>query len=72
MNSDKKGRGVSGFQILFLQVRAGEVGQFLILADKGGGGVCKPPFLNDIICEQSLFTPILKFLGQKDQLKNIP
>ena len=28
--------------------------QFLILADKGGGGVCKAPFLADIICEQPL------------------
>ena len=32
----------------------GGVDQFLILADKGGGGVCKPPFLADIICEQPL------------------
>ena len=30
------------------------VGQFLTLADKGGGGVWTPPFLADVICEQPL------------------
>ena len=42
----------------FFMKRGGEgVGQFLILADKGGGEVCKPPFLAHIICEQPLIEP---------------
>ena len=53
MISDK---GVSGFGrfLIFSDKKRRGVGKFLILADKGGGGVSKPPFLADIICEQSL------------------
>ena len=37
----------------------GKVGQFLILADKGGGGVWTPPFLADIVCEQPLTVTVV-------------
>ena len=39
----------------FFLTREGEViGQYQTPADKGGGGVSKPPFLDDIICKQAI------------------
>ena len=48
----KGGVGIYNFQIM--------VGQFLILVDKGGRGVCKHPFWADNICEEPVSTNHIK------------
>ena len=66
---DKGRRGVSHFQ--FFSEKGGRgVGQYMILADKGGEGggrgVCKHPFLADIIWEHQPRSKIVQFyLGNR-------